>query len=204
METSKNRIEPEKFYHIYNRGINGQNIFFERNNYSFFFEKYAFYVSPFFDTYAYCLLPNHFHFLVYSKSEEAVRSYLKEKHKEKTIYWIFSNAFSSLFQSYAQSINKIHKRTGHLFERPFHRIEVNSDLYFTRLIYYIHTNPQKHGFVEDFIEYEFSSYHSHLLAKPTKLKRNEVLEWFGGEKNYIHFHNQSQEIADIQRLIIEF
>lgn len=49
------------------------------------------------------------------------------------------------------------------FESPFDRKVVTSEDYFTRLIWYIHSNAEKHGFVKDFREYPYSSYHSHLL-----------------------------------------
>ncbi len=57
-------LETGKYYHIYNRGINGTNLFFEERNYLFFLEKYSFYMSKVLETYAYCLLGNHFHLLV--------------------------------------------------------------------------------------------------------------------------------------------
>jgi len=52
------------FYHIYNRGNNRENIFFEENNYYYFLEKYDKYLTNYLETFAYCLLPNHFHLLV--------------------------------------------------------------------------------------------------------------------------------------------
>ena len=167
-------------------------------------QRYAQYVSPLFDTYAYCLLKSHFHLLVQVKPENEVRLHLKAKHNEKTISWILSNSFSSLFKSYAQAINKQYKRTGGFFEEPFQRIEVSSDAYFTQLIYYIHSNPQTHKFVLDFRDYKHSSYHSHLLTRSTKLKRESVLEWFGGKEGYYEFHNQNRVMIDIENFIMEF
>jgi putative transposase len=204
METRKTPLQPDTYYHIYNRGINGQNVFLEEKNYVYFLQKYTQYVFPFFDTYAYCLLKNHFHLLVKAKSENDIRLYLKDKHKEKNISWVLSNAFSSLFKSYAQAINKQYERTGGFFEEPFHRIEVKTEAYFSALVSYIHTNPQKHGFVSDFREYEHSSYHSHIHSKTTKLKRDEVLEWFGGAENYAKFHEQNNDSIDIKEIVIEF
>ena len=53
-----------QFYHIYNRGNNKENIFFNENNYNYFLKKYDFYFLDYLDIYCYCLLPNHFHLLV--------------------------------------------------------------------------------------------------------------------------------------------
>ena len=58
-------LEKDKIYHIYNRGNNGQDIFFDAKNYTFFLNRYDQYISPFCDTIAWVLLKNHFHILIY-------------------------------------------------------------------------------------------------------------------------------------------
>ncbi len=204
METRKTSLETNKFYHIYNRGINGQNIFIEERNYTYFLMKYGHYIYPFINTYSYCLLKNHFHLLIKVKSEEEIRSFLIGKHESKSISWIVSNAFASLFKSYAQAINKQYGRTGGLFEEPFHRICVDNEVYFSSLVRYIHHNPQKHGFVSDFRDYPYSSYHSHLVTNPTKLERNEVINWFGSKEAYQNFHGITNFDNEISKYIVEF
>jgi REP element-mobilizing transposase RayT len=68
-------IQHGKHYHIYNRGINGEKIFREPNNYEHFLRVYEKYVDPVAETFAWCMMPNHFHFLVRIKEkEEAVDS----------------------------------------------------------------------------------------------------------------------------------
>ncbi len=52
------------FYHIYNRGNNGENLFYRPENYGYFLQKFDHYLSGYLELYAYCLLPNHFHLLV--------------------------------------------------------------------------------------------------------------------------------------------
>jgi hypothetical protein len=230
-------LEPDRIYHIYNRGINGENIFKEERNYRYFLEKYAKYIEPIADTFAYCLLKNHFHIAIRTKSEaEIVDFYVKKKTKilegtntnveinagrvlnptsvETSIEpieieipstpLIIGKQFSDLFNSYAQSINKAHSRTGKLFEDPFRRILVNSDAYFTELIYYIHFNPQKHGFVKDFRAYPHSSYHSHLSQALTRLRRNEVWDWFGNRDEFEKFHIGNPGLDNLDKFIIEF
>ncbi|HMP14492.1 MAG TPA: hypothetical protein PKD70_11470 [Saprospiraceae bacterium] len=61
-------VEPEGWYHIFNRGNGGQRIFFRNENYRFFLARYAHYMNSYWDTYAYCLLPNHFHIAIRAKS----------------------------------------------------------------------------------------------------------------------------------------
>ena len=65
-------LNPEQFYHIFNRGNGGQWIFYQEKNYTYFLEKYKFYMLNYCDTYAYCLLPNHFHLMVKVKSAETI------------------------------------------------------------------------------------------------------------------------------------
>lgn len=202
MKKNTDFLSTDTFYHIYNRGINGESIFKQERNYPYFLSKYAFYLDSIVDTYAYCLLNNHFHLLIKTKSESEIRDYCNTKYKGKTIDSIphfISSQFAHLFNSYTQSINKAVNRTGALFESPFRRIEVGHNSYFTQLIKYIHFNPQKHGLVKDFRDYPHSSYHSHLLTKTTKLKRTEVLSWFGNTNEYQKFHsalNQENKIID--------
>jgi putative transposase len=229
-------LEPDRIYHIYNRGINGENIFKEERNYRYFLEKYAKYIEPIADTFAYCLLKNHFHIAIRTKSEaEIVDFYVKKKTKiiegtntnvntvinagrvlnptsveppmdikMLTASYIIGKQFSDLFNSYAQSINKAHARTGKLFEDPFRRILVDTDAYFTELIYYIHYNPQKHGFVKDFRAYPHSSYHSHLSKALTRLRREEVWDWFGNREEFEKFHIGNPGLDNLDKFIIEF
>ncbi len=221
-------LEPDRIYHIYNRGINGENIFKEERNYGYFLEKYAKCISPIADTYAYCLLKNHFHLAVKIKTEQEILAFYRAKKnitEEKNIKnvgevlnlsdvkndvkipdvtKIINQQFAVLFNGYAQAINKAYNRTGGLFEESFRRIMVDNDNYFTELIYYIHQNPIKHGFVNDLRDYPHSSYHSHLSTALTKLKRDEVLEWFGNRNAYEKFHLENQKLNNLDRFSIEF
>lgn len=63
-------IRPDQTYHVHNRGNNRENILVEERNYQHFLKLYAKYIEPVGDTYAYCLLGNHFHFLVRIKTME--------------------------------------------------------------------------------------------------------------------------------------
>ncbi|WP_258098725.1 hypothetical protein [Marinoscillum pacificum] len=186
MEIRKIPLEPGKFYHIYNRGINKSQVFFEDKNYHFFLEKYAGYVYPWVKTYAYCLLGNHYHFLIQVREEHELSI---SENSDKSCSWHVSNAFSSFLQSYTRAMNKVYGRSGSLFESPFKRITVTDESYFSRLVSYIHQNPQKHGIVEDFKDNPYSSYWSHLFtSKKSILERDYVLDWFGGDQSYRKFH----------------
>jgi len=63
---------PNGYYHLFNRGNNKQNIFYQERNYPYFLSKYADNMANYFDTFAYCLLPNHFHLLIRIKPLEQI------------------------------------------------------------------------------------------------------------------------------------
>ena len=178
-------MHPSTVYHIYNRGNNREDLFKEERNYPYFLDKYFQYVSPVADTYAYCLMKNHFHILLRIKNEDEISLNSDDPSK------IIIKAFASFFKSYAQSINKAYGRTGGLFEEPFRRIEVSNDSYFSELVRYIHFNPQKHGFTRDFTQYRHSSYHELISEENTRLDRKTVSEWFGGMNGFHSFHKDN-------------
>jgi len=176
-----------QFYHIYNRGNNREDIFREERNYRYFMQLYAHHVEPVADTYAYCLMRNHFHLLVRIKDDEDLTGLANLSGLQRATP---SRAFSNLFNAYAKAINITYNRSGALFQRPFGRILVASDAYFLQLVAYIHHNPQKHGFVQDFRTWPYSSYQTLLSSKPTHLQRDTVLTWFQGTEQFMAFHHQ--------------
>lgn len=217
MKKNTQQLQPDMFYHIYNRGNNKETIFKEARNYAYFLKLFQKYISSIADTYAYCLLGNHFYFLIRTRGEDEIRENIYVKGvlaggnrtpltlEGESTSKLISKQFAKLFNSYTQAINKSYGRTGSLFENPFRRIPVENDEYLSRLIAYIHHNPQKHGLVDDFKKYPYSSYHTHLLLeKPTKLKREEVLKWFGNVNEYEAFHKSHQEEGILDKYMIEF
>ncbi|WP_298140602.1 hypothetical protein [Flavobacterium sp.] len=192
------------YYHIYNRGNNGINIFLETENYYYFLRLYAKYINPIAETYAWCLLKNHFHILVRIKEKsEIIESDLTYSTTDKPKVIEPSRQFSHLFNAYTQAINKRHKRTGSLFETKFERKLVTNERYFQKLIFYIHNNPVHHGFVKQMNQYPWSSYESVVSEKPTMLRRNEVLGLYGSKEDFINYHSLQQNANEIIDLIIE-
>ena len=74
MATKTILLESESYYHIYNRGINRCDLFRETNDYRQFLRFYEKYIEPIADTYAWVLMPNHFHLLIRIKSEKKLVS----------------------------------------------------------------------------------------------------------------------------------
>ncbi len=77
-QSDKEQLDYGKFYHIYNCGINGCNLFNEPDNYQYFLGLYDKHISLVADTYAWVLMPNHFHLLVRIKDEADIRTSLEE------------------------------------------------------------------------------------------------------------------------------
>jgi REP element-mobilizing transposase RayT len=241
-------IEYGKYYHIYNRGINGEDLFKMPDNYMLFLNLYDNYIEPVADTFVYCLLRNHFYFLIRIKEEDEIdyfpqqisnRSFnlnsdgffppqagqdLKNNNQilseceapdrvlnrepDSILNKVLkkpnpSRQFAHLFNAYTKKTNYIFGRTGSLFERRFKRKHIDSDKYLRQIVFYIHDNPKKHGFVEDLRDYSFSSFHTIISNKPTKLKKNEVIEWFDDISNFKYFHSQKQNLKKIEHLIFE-
>ena len=180
-------LNPGMFYHIFNRGNNRENIFVHERNYDYFMHLYARHVVPVVETYAYCLLRNHFHFLVRIKPSPIPKP--------------ASQAFSNFFNAYARGFNNAYKRSGALFQRAFGRIQVTSGTHFAMLVVYIHQNPQKHGFVDDFREWPYSSYQSTISEKPTFVQRQQVVDWFGDVHAYKSAHDVQMRWLDVLPLI---
>ena len=203
MET-KVPLSHGNYYHIYNRGNNRIDLFYEPENYYHFLRLYAKYINPIADTYAWCLLKNHFHLLVRIKEKNEINpENLTYNTTQQPKVIEPSRQFSHLFNAYTQAINKRYKRTGSLFETKFERKQVDSEKYFQQLIFYIHNNPVHHGFVEDLNLYPWSSYGTILSEKATMLRRTEVLELYGSKENYVSFHQKQPNTEDILDLIIE-
>ena len=177
------------FFHIYNRGNNGENLFVQERNYAYFMELWWKHTHAVFETWAYCLLRNHFHVAGYFKSQEDLTGL---KIKEPSQY------FSNFFNAYSRGLNISTHRTGALFERPFKRIPVDSETYLMRLIVYIHQNPQKHKFEADFRHWNYSSYHELIGSVPTRLQQDKVLQLFGSRGDFIRIHKEIQPLEDFE------
>jgi hypothetical protein len=87
--TSPSPLLYNTYYHIYNRGVNGENIFIEERNYDLFLKLYEKHLSAVTDLFAYCMLRNHFHVNLRVKSEEEIletkRTFEKETIEKKTL-----------------------------------------------------------------------------------------------------------------------
>jgi putative transposase len=181
------------YYHIYNRGNNREKLFYEPWNYTHFLNLYVKYIHPIADTYAYCLMGNHFHFLVRIKDPEAIDA-VNPKNRPLWRY------FADFFNAYAKMVNLKYGRTGSLFQERYRRKKVYSEKYLIHLILYIHMNPVKHGISDRCDNYVYSSYQSILSNKNTKLKNKDIISLFDDKENFIFLHKKEPDV----KLISEF
>ncbi|MCE7057710.1 hypothetical protein LZF95_23710 [Algoriphagus sp. AGSA1] len=188
-------LEPEKMYHIWTHASGSENLFRSEENYRYFLEKYTHYIYPVAETFAYCLMPNHLHLMVRFRALDELKNlqgFQNLEGLETEVERFLSRQFSNLFNAYTKAYNKMYDRRGNLFIPRFKRKLIDSDSYFTALIAYIHNNPVHHEFVSDPTDWPHSSWHSYLMSKPTKVSRQEGIDWFGGAEAFITFHRQQK------------
>jgi REP element-mobilizing transposase RayT len=204
------------FYHIYNRGAGRNKLFFSKDDYRFFLNKYEYYLSPALQTFAWCLMKNHFHFLVRPLTvEEQVNFYLSNKKKFESGHYhgtknpkkkpfSASKQISHFMNSYTRYINRKKNRSGTLIEGPFKRIQVLDESNFLNLICYIHRNPIHHGFTKSYSDYPHSSYYDFLKKRNRLIELDQVIEKFGGIKNFKNAHEEFRlQVLSSDELLLE-
>ena len=205
MAEPKILLEPDKYYHIYNRGINSWQIFIERTNYEHFLKLYGKYISNVADTFAWVLMGNHFHLLVRVKNALVLELNLRDLNLRdfqdleglglERIEKYIIQQFSNLFNAYTKAFNKKYQRTGSLFKHSFKRKLIEDEKYLKQMIIYIHNNPVKHHFCNHPAIYPWSSYQNFLSSKSTELHQEIILNWFDNKSNFIASHNERSEIS---------
>lgn len=181
---SRNSIKeyaPHSFYHVYNRGVEKRTIFLDEQDYVFFINLLKKYLDPAFTSppgeihrpsyansvqlLAFCLMPGHFHLLLYQLDDE--------KALEKL--------FRSLMTGYVMYFNKKYRRAGPLFQGRYKASLINTDSYLHHISRYIHLNPIDVN--QPYQLYPYSSYR--LYAQPnqkTFINTHSILSLFDGIK----------------------
>jgi putative transposase len=198
-------FEPNKYFHIYNHAVGVENLYRNEENYLYFLRKYAEHIEPIAKTFAYILMPNHFHFAIQIRDESVILELMKKKENidlgEINYSKFLMQQFSNLFNGYTKAYNKMFVRKGALFNDFLKRIEISESQYFLNLIHYIHWNAVHHGFCKHPSDWSYSSFHSLIVSKKTLLQRNTILDWFGGIEEFIEFHTGRVQYE--QSIIIE-
>jgi REP element-mobilizing transposase RayT len=194
-------FEEEQVYHIYNRSNGKEKLFRDTRNYHFFLLKYANYINPIANTYALCLIPNHFHAMVKIKSLDLINQNRQKRNMVNVDNFssFISKKWANFFSSYTQSYNKFYERSGNLFNASFKRKKVENPDYYTALAIYIHQNPIKHKLVRDLKDWPFNSYLNYINGSPITeldaiIDKDPLIEWFGSIKHFEAIHQQFRDI----------
>jgi putative transposase len=211
MQNKLEILSPESTYHVYNRANGSEKLFRSSDNYYYFLNQYFTFISPIADTFCYCLMPNHFHFLIRIKkiTELPIEDLLGSKNltgfqnlsglaKEELISIRLSRQFGNFFNSYSKAINKQLNRKGSLFMRPYKRILVKDEKYLKKLVHYIHHNPVKDNLCPKPEDWTFSSYLSIIQNKNIFFNASEVISWFDDLENFKAFHKLSPQLVDVE------
>jgi len=172
---------PDGIYHVVLRGNGRQAIFFDPDDR----QRWEAYIQDGLERYqhrvhAYCWMTNHVHLAV----QAGVMP--------------LSQFVAFVASQYARSTNKKLERSGHLFERRYRAILVQSDRYLMELVRYIHFNPARASMVDNLADYAWSSHAVYRGARcPTWLTVDAVLSLFGtsgrtAREGYLKFMRQAQ------------
>ena len=203
----KTQLVTGHIYHIFNRGVNKNEIFLSQDDYKQFLNaaihyktkntRYS-YEKRFkishdpvslqslqlnralkIDVIAYCLMPNHFHFLVKQESDRGITSFMRH-----------------LMNSYSHFVNLKYKRVGPLFQGRFKAVIVDSDEQLLHLSRYIHLNPLVSNLVSDLESYPWSSYVSYIGKRVDNLANSQaVLNSFKSKSDYRQFVLDQEDYA---------
>lgn len=213
-------LVPAATYHIFNHANGFENVFHQEENYRFFLEKYRLYISPVAETFAYCLMPNHFHLVVRIRKREVIEALIRNKIEVSTssnstsskvqnfgrgetieidkidevdIEKFLSKQFANFFSSYTQSFNKMYKRMGSLFIKNFKREMIANREHFVNAVVYTHRNPIHHGFCSSFTGWGYSSYLEIADQKSDVVAVEKTLGIFGSTVHFEQVHLENLE-----------
>jgi putative transposase len=174
-----------QIYHIINRGNRRESVFHDKFDYERFLkllldskEKYKIKI------YAYCLMPNHFHLVIYTKYAESL---------SKTMHRISS--------SYVRYYNKKYKISGHLWQGRYKSFIVEKDSYLLVLLKYVEANPKRANIVECCEDYKYSSANNRINNIFDKLISNIPIDLPNDWSKYINDKEDKTDIDYIRNSI---
>ena len=163
-----------QYYHIYNRGAGKAKVFFNDGNYQYLLRLVKEYYQKHGATIiAYCLMPNHYHFLLRQETDEPLSKFI-----------------GVLFNAYVQALNLQQGRTGTLFEGRFKQKWVDKWEYLIVLCRYIHLNPVRAKLVARPEDWSYSNYREWIESHDTLcVDKTFMQDHFSSAEEYVRFVN---------------
>jgi len=210
------------YYHVYNRGVEKRPTFIGKRAFgrAIIAIKYYRFTNPPFklskflkltkdqqirvqselaekellvEVVAYCLMPNHFHFLLKQLQPNGITKFLSN----------FTNSYTKYF-------NTRNQRVGPLFQGTFKAVLVEDDEQLLHLSRYIHLNPVASAVIaeKDLEDYESSSYLEYLGKNSDPFCSKDIVRgFFSSTKKFKQFTtdqiNYAQELEKIKHLALE-
>lgn len=172
------KVSSSCLYHVVSRGVSHQIIFEDDGDRTFFMSKVVALLEPLEGSlFCWCLMDNHFHLLVKMDVDNLSR-YMR-----------------LLLSDYAGYFNRVHERSGILFDDRFRSEPVETDEYLMSVVRYIHRNPVKAG-LGSLSSYRWSSY-GEYVSRAQRIDAEAVLDVFGGIEQFVAFHGRDEENANI-------
>ncbi|KAA9038729.1 transposase [Ginsengibacter hankyongi] len=197
------QLQPCTYYHIFNHANGDEALFREPENYRYFLQQYYKHINGIADTYAYCLMRNHFHLLVRLETAEAITAHLPGFKNLAGVAAsnLLSKQFSNFFNGYSKAFNKKYERRGSLFLENFTKKAILQKDYLAAVILYIHLNQVKHGFTQHPAHWNVSSFHNFHVERLPVLKA-----LYENSENYFRLHegkiNSYAEYDNLERYLL--
>lgn len=182
-----------ELYHIYNRGSDKKDIFLQPRDYQRFQKTFYYYhfsdakirfskfvkselktlkidAPKLVEIICYCLMPNHFHFLLKQVSDKGISAFM-----------------SKISNSYTKYFNTKYKRVGPLLQGAFKSVLIETDEQLLHLSRYIHLNPIVSGLHKDLETYKWSSYSEYVTGNSGVCSIDAILGYFSSNQSYDEF-----------------
>lgn len=220
MPTRKTPLITNEYYHIFNRGVNKQPIFFSKVDYKrtmSILNYYTYQNLPSYSKYlamsdehkaaasshspqqivrvvCACLMPNHFHLLIQQVQDGGIVKFMSNFQNSLTKY-----------------VNTKNERSGHLLQGEFKSVHIEDNTQLLHVSRYIHLNPHTSFVVKnlhDLETYKWSSYPEYISGSNNELyDKDIILSQFKGDEDYKKFVNDQadyqQELDRIKHLLLE-
>eukprot|EP01047_Picozoa_sp_COSAG01_P079137 COSAG01_NODE_14892_length_1398_cov_1.022325_2_plen_203_part_00 len=166
------------FYHIFNQANNKRGINLCNQTYDFFIDLLHHLQDKFhLNIYAYCLMTNHYHFLIKTERDNLDR------------------AMADFGRNYACYINKITNGSGPVFNRRYQAKLITEERYLLQVLRYIHLNPVEADLCKEADSYDWSSFPSYIQPTQRKTSKKLIdtsffLQRFLNIDDFIAFHKQ--------------